>query len=66
MATYTIHINEQTQEGLSLVNYLRELGLIAPDSVDDGIEATRRAMRELRQGKVTHCKDFNEYLDSVK
>ena len=66
MATYTIHINEQTQEGRSLVNYLRELGLIAPDSVDDGIEVTRRAMRELRQGKVTHCKDFNEYLDSVK
>ena len=66
MATYTIHINEQTQEGRSLVNYLRELGLIAPDSVDDSIEATRRAMRELRQGKVTHCKDFNEYLDSVK
>ena len=66
MATYTIHINEQTQEGRSLVNYLRELGLIAPDSVDDGIKTTRRAMRELRQGKVTHCKDFNEYLDSVK
>ena len=66
MATYTININERTREGRGLVNYLRELGIIQPRNEENGIEATRRAMSELRQGKVTRCKDFDEYLKSVK
>ena len=66
MATYTIQINERTREGRGLANYLRELGLIKPRAGSKGSEATRRAMDELRQGKVTRCKDFDEYLKSVE
>ena len=65
MATYTIQINERTREGRGLVNYLRELGVIKPQARSKALEATRRAMDELRQGKVTRCKDFDEYIESV-
>lgn len=64
MATYTIHINEKTKEGRGLVNYLREKGFI-PSRQPDSIEATRRAFREMREGKVTRCKSFEEYKKSL-
>ena len=66
MATYTIQINERTKEGRGLVNYLRELGVIKTPAHDTGIDATRRAIDELRQGKLTRCKDFDEYLKKVR
>ena len=88
MATYTININERTKEGRSIVDYLREKGLIptAPGSFgeqskvdylrekgliptpqpDNGKEATRRALDELGEGKVTRCKTFDDYLESVR
>ncbi len=65
MATYTIHINERTKEGRGLVNYLREKGFIPSRYPDNGIEATRRAFREMREGKVTRCKGFEEYKKSL-
>ena len=65
MATYTIHINERTKEGRVLVSYLREKGLIPSHQPDNGIEATRRAFREMREGKVTRCKSFEEYKKSL-
>ncbi len=61
MATYTIHINERTKEGRGLVTYLRSIGLISSSPADKGIEATRRAFRELKEGKVTRCKNFDDY-----
>ena len=61
MATYTIHINERTKEGCGLVTYLRSIGLISSSPADNGIEATRRAFRELKEGKVTRCKNFDDY-----
>lgn len=65
MATYTIHINERTKEGRGIVNYLREKGLIPSHQSDNGIEATRRAFQEMREGKVTRCKSFEEYKKSL-
>ena len=64
MAIYTININERTREGRELVNYLREPGVIQTKE-DNGIDATRKAIKEMRDGKVTHCKDFDEYLKKV-
>jgi len=58
MATYTININERTKEGRSIVDYLREKGLIPVPQTDNGKEATRRALKEVREGKVTRCKNF--------
>lgn len=66
MATYTININERTKEGRSIVDYLREKGLIPTPRPDNGKEATHRALNELREGKVTRCKTFDDYLESVK
>ncbi|MDD7318933.1 MAG: hypothetical protein SOZ80_04180 [Prevotella sp.] len=66
MATYTISINERTKEGRGIVEYLREKGLIPTIKADNGAEATRRALKEMREGKVTRCRDFDEYLKSVK
>ncbi|KGI59672.1 toxin-antitoxin system, antitoxin component, ribbon-helix-helix domain protein [Prevotella sp. DNF00663] len=65
MATYTINIDERTKEGRGIMAYLREKGLI-PQSKPNGIEATRQAISELQQGKVTRCKTFDEYLKSVR
>lgn len=66
MATYTININERTKEGRNVVDYLREKGLIPTKQKDNGIEATRRSLHEMRSGKVTRCKDFEAYLKSVR
>jgi hypothetical protein len=66
MATYTININERTKEGRSIVDYLREKGLIPVPQTDNGKEATRRALKEVREGKVTRCKNFDEYLKSIR
>ena len=40
MATYTININERTKEGRSIVDYLREKGLIPVPQTDNGKEFT--------------------------
>mgnify|MGYP000971512893 FL=1 len=66
MATYTININERTKEGRSIVDYLREKGLIPTPHTDKGKAATRRALNELREGKVTRCQTFDGYLESVR
>lgn len=66
MATYTININERTKEGRSIVDYLRGKGLIPTPQTDNGKEATLRALNELREGKVTRCQTFDDYLESVK
>ena len=60
MATYTININERTKEGRSIVDYLRGKGLIPTPQTDNGKEATRR------EGKVTRCQTFDDYLECVK
>lgn len=66
MATYTININERTKEGCNIVDYLRGKGLIPTPQTDKGKAATRRALNELREGKVTRCQTFDYYLDSVR
>ena len=66
MATYTININERTKEGRSIVDYLRGKGLIPTPQPDNGKEATHRALNELREGKVTRCQTFDDYLESVR
>lgn len=62
MATYTITVNERTAVGRNLVAYLRSLGVIKeePNAV------TRKAIKELKNGKVTRCSSFEDYLQKVK
>lgn len=65
MATYTININERTKEGRGIVAYLRSKGVISATG-GKGIAATRRALEELRKGETVRCKNFADYLESVK
>ena len=61
MATYTITVNERTKEGRGLVRYLKALGVIEIPN-----ETTRKAIKELDEGKGTVCNTFEEYLEAIK
>ena len=61
MATYTITVNERTKAGKSLVNYLRDLGVI-----DEPNEATLAAVQEIKNGGGTRCDTFEDYLKAVQ
>ena len=61
MATYTITVNERTKAGKSLVNYLRDLGVI-----DEPNEATLTAVQEIKNGGGTRCDTFEDYLKAVQ
>ena len=60
MGTYTITINEKTSVGKNLVAYLKSLGVIKQE------DTTLKAIKEVKEGKTTHCKTFNDYLNAVK
>ena len=61
MTTYTITIDEKTKSGKSLIAYLRSLGIVQePD------ETTLKAVKELKDGKVTRCSSFEDYLAKVQ
>ena len=61
MATYTITVNERTKAGRGLVEYLRSLGVI-----NEANDTTLKAVEELKIGKVTRCKSFEDYLASIQ
>ena len=61
MATYTITVNERTKEGKGLVNYLKALGVIEVTN-----ETTRKAIKEIQDGKGTVCDTFEDYLEAYK
>lgn len=60
MSTYTITVNERTKAGKSLINYLRNLGVI-----EEPNQATIAAINEIRNGGGTLCKSFDDYLKTV-
>lgn len=65
MATYTIKINEKTQAGKKLVNLLKSLEVVTsmkPAKTND----LDQAIEEMKTGKTTKCKDFNDYLKKIK
>ena len=61
MATYTITVNERTKEGQGLVNYLKALGVIEVPN-----ETTRKAIKEIQDGKGTVCDTIEDYLEAIK
>ena len=66
MATYVVNINERTNIGKSLLGYLRNLGVIVEDETPKFNATTQKAFEELKQGKVTRYKSFNDLLKEVK
>ena len=61
MATYTITIDERTKSGKKVVDYLKSHGIIEVPN-----ETTRKALREIKEGKVTRCKTMEEFIESLK
>ncbi|MBN2777582.1 MAG: hypothetical protein JXR36_08060 [Bacteroidales bacterium] len=65
MATYTIEINEKTQTGKKLLDFLMTLGVVKVTKISR-IKGLDAAIKEMNTGKTTKCKDFNDYLKKVK
>jgi len=62
MATYTINLNERTSAGKALLNYLLSLGVVESSAKEpSGYDATMQAIKDVKAGKVTHYKDFDEF-----
>ena len=66
MATYVININERTNTGKSLVDYLRNLGVIVENNFNEPNSTTLKAINELRSGKVIRCKNFEDYKKKMQ
>ncbi len=65
MATYTIKINEKTQAGKKLVALLKSLEVVTSIKPVKTNELDQ-AIEEMKTGKITKCKDFNDYLKKIK
>ena len=61
MATYTITIDERTKSGKMVIDHLKSHGVI-----EEPNEATRKALREIKEGKATRCKTIEEFIESLK
>lgn len=87
MATYTVKINERTEQGKNFIPFLKSLTFVTVEIVkgsaksrpntrlkraikeadDKGFSTTTlNAIGELKSGKVTRCKTFDDYLKAVK
>ncbi|MBR3303567.1 MAG: hypothetical protein IKI67_05235 [Bacteroidales bacterium] len=62
MATYTITINERTKAGKSLVEYLRNLGVI--EEVPNA--ETLNAIKDIDNNCGIRCDTFEDYLKAIK
>lgn len=80
MATYTINIDERTQEGRGIVTYLREKGLIPPfktahkptkqkQGISPELQAKLdRAREEYKKGNYVSCstkEELNAFLEAL-
>jgi hypothetical protein len=65
MATYTIEINEKTQTGKKLLDFLLSLGFVKITKTER-IKGLDDAIKEMKTGKTTKCKDYDDYLKKVK
>ena len=65
MATYTININEKSQTGKKLVDFLKSLSGVVSIKPQK-INSLDEAIEEMETGKITKCKDYNDYLKKSK
>jgi hypothetical protein len=65
MATYTIEINEKSQTGKKLLDFLKSLGFVKI-SKSKNIKGLDLAINEMEAGKTTKCENFDDYLKKVK
>ncbi len=67
MATYSININEKTNDGKALLNYLLSIGVLESKSAEEknGYEETLQAIKDVKAGRGRNYKDFNEFKERM-
>ncbi len=67
MATYSININEKTNDGKALLNYLLSIGVLEPKSAEkkNGCEETLQAIKDVKAGRGRSYKDLNEFKERM-
>lgn len=64
MATYTIFINERTREGKSLLEYLKNLGLIK--TTENKMNAVQKSLKEAAEGQVFKAKNVDDFFKQLE
>jgi hypothetical protein len=65
----TIIINERTKKGRIILDLVRELScgkILEDDSRKSPNSKTLKAIKEAKEGKIVHCKDFDDYIKKVQ
>lgn len=65
MATYSVNINERTNAGKALLEYLLSLGVINTKPKATHRKGLDEAIEDVKHGRTTHCDSFNEYLKQI-
>ncbi len=65
MATYTITVNERTNDGRALMAYLRELGVLVEEHVKPKKSSYVRSKEDIRKGRVESFASSDEMFQSL-
>lgn len=65
MATYTLTINERTNAGKALLEYLLSLGVISAKPKATRSKGLDEAIDDVKNGRTTRCASFDEYLEKI-
>ena len=65
MATYTITVNERTNDGRALMAYLRELGVLVEEHVTKKKSSYVRSQEDIRKGRVESFASSDEMFQSL-
>ena len=65
MASYTIHINERTHAGKSLLLYLNTLGVITGKLSYKRRKGIDEALDDIRNGRVYHAESVDDMFKQI-
>jgi len=65
MATYTLTINERTNAGKALLEYLLSLGVITAKPKATHSKGLDEAIEDVKHGRTTRCDSFDDYLKQI-
>lgn len=65
MATYTLTINERTNAGKALLEYLFSLGVIDAKKKPSRRKGIDEAIDDFKNGRTTKCDSFDDYLEKI-
>ena len=65
MATYTLTINERTNAGKALLEYLFSIGVINAKPKATRSKGLDEAIEDVKHGRTTRCDSFDDYLNKI-